>query len=268
MENTLFLLRPFKLIGKAAHSFIRELGKMGCFLAMSLYLMLFPPYLINRVIKQIYFIGVKTILVIVLTGLFTGMVLTLQIYYVLATFGAEAKLGSATSLSLIRELGPVIAALMVTGRAGSALTAEIGIMRISEQIDALDAMALNPYKYLVIPNLLAGLIVLPILTAIFIVVGIWGGYLIGVELTGLSSGIYYGSIADAISAKDLTLSLSKSLCFGILITWISCYKGFFTGSGTHYGAQGVSKSTTEAVVLSSIVILICDYFITSIMIFM
>ncbi|MBU4561387.1 ABC transporter permease, partial [bacterium] len=161
---------------------------MGCFLITSLYYMILPPYLINRVIKQIYFIGVKTVLVIMLTGLFTGMVLSLQSYHVLVTFGAESKLGAILALSLIRELGPVIAALMVVGRAGSALTAEIGIMRISEQIDALDAMALNPYKYLVIPNLLAGLISLPILTSMFIVVGIWGGYLVGVELTGLSSG--------------------------------------------------------------------------------
>ncbi|MDP8234713.1 MAG: MlaE family lipid ABC transporter permease subunit [Candidatus Saelkia tenebricola] len=257
----------FKILGKKTISFIKELGKMACFLAISLYYMILPPYLINRVIKQVHFIGVKTILVIGLTGLFTGMVLSLQTYYVLVTFGAESKLGAILSVSLIRELGPVIAALMVIGRAGSALTAEIGIMRISEQIDALDAMALNPYKYLVIPNLLAGLISLPILTAMFIVVGIWGGYLVGVTLTGLSSGVYFGAIADSILAKDVLLSLYKSLCFGVLITWVSCFKGFRADHGSGFGAEGVSRATTQAVVLSSVLVLVFDYYITSIMMF-
>jgi len=173
----MYLVYPFKLIGKNSISFIRELGKMACFLSASVSVMFFPPFLINRVIKQVYFIGVKSILVITLTGLFTGMVLTLQSYHVLVTFGAESKLGSITALSLIRELGPVISALMVIGRAGSALTAELGIMRMSEQIDALDSMGLDPHKYLISPNLIAGLISLPILSFMFIVVGIWGGIL-------------------------------------------------------------------------------------------
>jgi len=263
----MLLLSPFKFTGNRAIAFVRELGKMGSFLLCSIYYMFFPPYLIDRVIKQIYFIGVKTILVIALTGLFTGMVLTLQGYYVLVSFGAESKLGSITALSLIRELGPVISALMLIGRAGSALTAEIGIMRMSEQIDALDSMALNPYQYLVTPNIIAGIIVMPILNAFFICMGVWGGYLVGITLTGMSSGMYYGSIADSILPLDLWISLYKSLSFGLLITWICCYKGFFAGHGSGFGAQGVSKATTEAVVLSSVVILICDYYITSIMIF-
>ncbi|MFQ5963724.1 MAG: MlaE family ABC transporter permease [Candidatus Scalinduaceae bacterium] len=257
------ILIPFKLIGSFTHKFVRELGRMGLFFIESLFWMLFPPYLIQRVIKQINFIGVKTILVIVLTGAFTGMVLALQIYYTLVKFGAEARLGSVVALSLIKELGPVISGLMVVGRAGSALTAEIGIMRITEQIDALDAMALNPYKYLVIPNLLAGVISLPLLNAFFVVVGVFGGYSVGVGLMGLSSGTYFGGIRDFVDAKDILEGLYKSLSFGILITWICCYKGFFTG----YGAEGVSKATTQAVVLSSVVILIWDYFMTSILVF-
>ncbi len=261
------MFHPFKLIGKNTIAFIHELGKMANFLSISIYYMLFPPFLFHRVVKQIHFIGVKTTLVILLTGLFTGMVLTLQGFYVLVSFGAESKLGAITAMSLIRELGPVVTALMVIGRAGSALTAEIGIMRMSEQIDALDAMNLNPYKYLVIPNLWAALISLPILTALFNVMGIWGGYLVGVELSGLSSGVYYGAIADSISASDLILSLQKSLSFGLLIAWICCFKGFYAGHGSGFGAQGVSKSTTEAVVMSSVTVLICDYFITSISLF-
>ncbi len=235
---------------------------MVCFLGTSFFWMLFPPYLLRRVVKQINFIGVKTTLVIVLTGLFTGMVLALQTYYALVKFGAETSLGPVVALSLIRELGPVISALMVTGRAGSALTAEIGIMRISEQIDALDAMALNPYKYLIVPNLLAGIISLPLLNAIFVVVGVWGGYAVGVGLTGVSSGTYFGGIKDFIDAKDILEGLYKSLSFGLLISWISCYKGYSTG----YGAEGVSKATTQAVVLSSVSILIWDYFMTSILV--
>lgn len=261
------ILYPFKSIGHNSHVFIRELGRMGIFIATSFIYALQPPYLINRVIKQIFFIGVKTLVVIILTGLFTGMVLTLQVYYVLVTLGAESKLGSITAISLIRELGPVISGLMVIGRAGSALTAELGIMRITEQTDALDAMGLNPYKYLIVPNFIASIICLPLLNAIFVIVGIWGGYLVGVELSGLSSGVYYGGIADSVLMKDITLNFYKSISFGILIAWICCYKGFFVGVSSNFGAQGVSKATTEAVVLSSVIILICDYFITSIMIF-
>ena len=256
------LFIPFKIIGNFTHRFIRELGRMVCFLAESLFWMLFPPYLLQRIIKQINFIGVKTILVIVLTGSFTGMVLALQTYYALVKFGAESTLGPVVALSLIRELGPVISALMVTGRAGSALTAEIGIMRITEQIDALDAMALNPHKYLVVPNLLAGIISLPLLNAIFAMVGIWGGYAVSAGLAGISSGTYFGGIRDFVDARDILEGLYKSLSFGILITWISCYKGYFAG----YGAAGVSRATTQAVVLSSVTILIWDYFMTSILV--
>ncbi|MBZ0167581.1 MAG: ABC transporter permease, partial [Candidatus Omnitrophica bacterium] len=160
---------PLQALGKKTISLVHEMGKMGCFLLTAIFFLFSPPLLLKRVIKQMHFIGVKTIVVIVLTGTFTGMVLTLQSYHVLILFGAEAKLGSILCLSLIREIGPVITALMIVGRAGSALTAEIGIMRMSEQIDALDAMALNPYKYLVNPNLLAGVLVFPVLTAFFIV---------------------------------------------------------------------------------------------------
>ncbi|HHT9144279.1 MAG: MlaE family lipid ABC transporter permease subunit [Candidatus Brocadiaceae bacterium] len=256
-----WIFTPFKIIGNFVHTFIRELGRMVCFLATAFFWAVFPPYLLRRIVKQINFIGVKTTLVIVLTGTFTGMVLALQTYYALVKFGAETSLGPVLALSLIRELGPVLSALMVTGRAGSALTAEIGIMRISEQIDALDAMALNPYKYLVIPNLLAGIISIPLLNAIFVVVGVWGGYAVAVGLTGVSSGTYFGGIRDFVSAKDILVGLYKSLSFGMLITWISCYKGYFTG----YGAEGVSKATTQAVVLSSVTILIWDYFMTSIL---
>ena len=256
------ILTLFRIIGAFVIFVIGETGRMGIFLAEVVFLIPFPPYLFGRVIKQINFIGVKTTLVILLTGTFTGMVLALQIYFTLSEFGAESRLGPIVALALIKELGPVICSLMVTGRAGSALAAEIGIMRITEQIDALDTMALNPYKYLIIPNLIAGIISLPLLNFIFVFVGVWGGYAVGVGLMGLSSGTYFGSIRDFVDSADILEGLYKSLSFGILITWISCYKGYFTG----YGAEGVSKSTTQAVVMSSVTILIWDYFLTSILV--
>lgn len=233
-----------------------------CFFAVAFFWMFFPPYLIGRVVRRINFIGVKTTPVIVLTGLFTGMVLALQTYYALSKFGAESSLGPVVALSLIRELGPVISALMVTGCAGSALTAEIGIMRISEQIDALDAMALNPYKYLIVPSLLGGVISLPLLNAIFVVIGVFGGYAVGVGLMDISGGTYFGGIRDFVGAKDIMEGFYKSLSFGVLITWISCYKGYFTG----YGAEGVSKATTQSVVVSSVTVLVWDYFMTSVLV--
>lgn len=257
-----WIFAPFKFFGSITHRLIRELGRMGCFFTEALFWMVFPPYLIQRIVRRIHFIGVKTSSVIVLTGSFTGMVMALQVYYVLVKFGAESSLGPVVALSLIRELGPVLSAMMVIGCAGSALTAEIGIMRITEQIDALDAMALNPYKYLIIPSLLAGVISLPLLNAIFVVVGVFGGYAVGVGLMGISSGTYFGGIRDFVEAKDILEGLYKSLSFGVLITLISCYKGYYTG----YGAEGVSKATTQAVVLSSVTILVWDYFMTSILV--
>ncbi|MFQ5917469.1 MAG: MlaE family ABC transporter permease, partial [Candidatus Binatia bacterium] len=167
-------------LGQWFLNFLRDGGRMVIFLTTALYWTFLPPIKWRRMIARIHFIGAKSLSVILLTGAFTGMVLGLQGFYSLRKFGSEAFLGAVVALSLIRELGPVLAALMVTGRAGSALTAEIGIMRITEQIDALDAMALSPMRYLVVPTILAGLIVFPLLTAIFNVVGIYGGYLVGV----------------------------------------------------------------------------------------
>jgi phospholipid/cholesterol/gamma-HCH transport system permease protein len=148
---------------------------------------------------------------------------------------------------------------MVTGRAGSAMTAEIGIMRTSEQIDAIELMGLNPYRYLVVPKLLAGVIALPLLTAIFDVVGIFGGYLVGGKLLNLGRGIYFGEMVNHIDMEDILVGIYKSLFFGLIITWVCSYKGYHSG----FGAEGVSKATTQAVVLSSVLVLFWDYIVTS-----
>ncbi len=255
------MIRFLKAIGSRTIAQLQKIGHMFIFLMNALYFIFAPPFKLRLLFRQIRFFGNKSMLVILLTGSFTGMVLALQLFYILRKFGSEALLGPGIALSLIRELGPVLAALMVTGRAGSALTAEIGMMRITEQIDALTAMALNPMRYLIVPNIVAALIAFPLLVAIFDLIGIFGGYLVGVKILGISSGTYFSLMEDYVAMEDITVGLYKSLSFGLIVSWICCYKGFYTG----YGAEGVSKSTTEAVVLCSIVILIWDYFLGSVL---
>ncbi len=238
---------------------VQEMGRMLLFLLAAVQGAFRPPLRLGLIVKRINFIGVKSLFVIALTAAFTGMVLALQGFFTLQKFGAEGLLGSAVALSLIRELGPVLAALMVTGRAGSAMTAEIGIMAITEQIDALRAMAVNPIKYLVVPNLIAGLIAVPLLTALFDLIGIFGGFVVGVKLLGLSSGAYFGQMEASVSFQDISSGFWKSVSFGFLLTLVACYKGYFA----RHGAEGVSKATTQSVVMASVLILVWDYFMTS-----
>jgi phospholipid/cholesterol/gamma-HCH transport system permease protein len=189
------------------------------------------------------------------------MVLGYQGYNTLHRVGSAAFVGPMVAFSLLRELGPVLSALMVTARAGSAICAEIGIMRLNEEIDALELMGLNPYRYHIVPVLLGTVFCMPLLTAVFDAVGIGGGYLVSVELLGVSGGTYFGEMAEYLEMQDVLGSLYKSLAFGGLIAWVCTYKGFYTG----YGAEGVSRATTRAVVLSSVLILVSDYFLTSLL---
>lgn len=253
------LLFPIRQLGETFLEIIRSLGRAGTFIATAVALIFIPPYKPYRLIKQIRFMGVNSTFIVLLTGIFTGMVLGIQGYYSLNKFAAESLLGPIVALSLIRELGPVLSALMITARAGSALAAEIGIMRITEQIDALEMMALNPIRYLVVPNILAGIIVFPILSVFFDLVGIFGGYLVGVRMLGLSEGSYFGEIRNMVDMQDISIGFYKSISFGIIVNWVCCFKGYFTG----YGAEGVSKATTQAVVISSVLILVWDYFMAS-----
>jgi len=241
---------------------VRGMGHMFIFLIIAASMIFRPPFKIRALIRQIRFFGNKSLVVILLTGAFTGMVLALQIFYTLRKFGSEALLGPAVALSIIRELGPVLAALMVTGRAGSALTAGVGIMNITEQIDAIISMGLNPIRYLIVPNIVAAIIVFPLLTSIFDVVGVYGGYFVGVGLLGLGRGIYFSQMENFIVMKDILIGLYKAISFGIIVSWVCCYKGYYTD----FGAEGVSKSTTSAVVTSSVIILIWDYFLGAVFI--
>ncbi len=266
-EETPLLLRPFARLGDTALYLLTDLGRMGLFLFAALAGVFRRPFRFGELVKQLRFIGAGSISVIFFTALSSGMVLGLQGYYSLHKFGAEGMLGSAVSLTLIMELGPTLTALMVTGRAGSAICAEIGIMRISEQIDALECMAVDPFRYLISPKLLAALISVPLLTAIFDVVGIFGGYLAGVRLMGVSSGSYFNGMMQSVTNHDIRLGFIKSLVFALLLVWICSGRGYFVQQirGAGFGAESVSKVTTQAVVLSSISVLIFDYLLTAIL---
>ena len=242
-----------------------RLGVAGIFLCETIQSLFIPPYSLNLLLKQILFVGARSILVIIIAGLFVGMVIALQFYDTLVRFGSVSLLGSAVGLSLIRELGPVLTALMVIGRTGSAMCAEIGIMRVDNQIDALECMAIDPYRYLISPRILAGVFCVPILTAIFIVVGIFGGYFVGVILFDVSAGSYFQNMNDTVLNRDLLMGFIKSIVFGLLIVWISCEKGFnlHLDKNGAYGSEGVSRITTEAVVIASITILFSDYLLSA-----
>jgi len=220
-----------------------------------------PPLDIRNLLKQVEEVGIKSIPVVLITGAFTGMVLALQSYTGFKRFNAEAFVGTVVALSMTRELGPVLSGLMVSGRVGSAMAAELGTMQVTEQIDALYTLATNPIKYLIVPRFLASLIIMPILTIFADVVGILGGYLIAVNLLGSNPTIYIRRTFDYLDLEDIYIGLLKACVFGMIISVIGCYQGF----NTQGGAEGVGKATTKAVVMSSLLILIANYFITALL---
>jgi phospholipid/cholesterol/gamma-HCH transport system permease protein len=195
---------------------------------------------------------------VILTGLFTGMVFALQSYIGFQRVGGEQFIGAVVALAMVRELGPVLTGLMVTGRACSAIAAEIGTMRITEQIDALVTLRIDTFQYLIVPRILAGICIVPALTIFSMIFGIIGGYIICVHVLGLSPEDYTSSIRTYVELSDITGGLKKSCIFGLVLTWVGTYKGFYT----HGGARGVGQATTQSVVLSSIMILILNYFLT------
>jgi phospholipid/cholesterol/gamma-HCH transport system permease protein len=254
------VLNPFGRFGIRLNN---DLGAMAIFLFRAVVL-IFHPRQIPEIIHQVYFIGARSASIVALVGLFTGMVLGLQLYYVMNKFGAVGFLGTAVSLSLIRELGPVLTAIMITARAGSAMTAEIGIQRISEQIDALTTMRIDPLGYLISPRIAAALISFPILTAFFDLIGIFGGYLSGVLLMGANAGAYTYRVDASVEWLDVRGGFIKSLVFAVLVITLCCFQGYFTHMRRDsYGAKSVSLSTTSAVVLSCVMILVSDYVVTS-----
>ncbi len=258
-------LTPFNALGSVALRFLEELGAMSIFFLDSVRFVFAGWGQFSKSVRQIYFIGVQSVSVIALIGLFTGMVMGMQLYFALSSFGADGFLGTGVALSMVRELAPVLTAIMLTGRAGSAMTAEIGVMRISEQIDALTIMDINPMRYLVAPKMAACIISFPILTAFFNLIAIAGGWLTGVRLLGANAGVYWYRVQASLSWADIEGGFIKALAFAVLVCTICCYEGYFTHLRGRVGPEGVSQSTTSAVVKSCVVILAADYILTSLL---
>jgi phospholipid/cholesterol/gamma-HCH transport system permease protein len=253
------MLKFIEYIGSKTIKALEDMGRMLSLLFSSVYWLFGPIFRFRLIFKQMEFVGVNSTVVIILTGCFTGAVLAFQTFYGFRKFSAESLVGATVALSLTRELGPVLTGLMVTGRVGSAMAAELGTMRVTEQIDAMYTMAVEPVKYLIVPRIVAAILMLPVLTIICDFIGILGGYFVGVKLLGINSGIFLSKIYEIVKFDDIYNGLIKSVVFGLILALVGCYKGFYTEGG----AEGVGKATTQAVVLSSVLILMSDYMLTS-----
>ena len=253
-------------LGRLTIQSIASLGELALFFGTALFKFLIQRRRLAKMTAAIEEIGVRCLPIVTIVGLFTGLVMGLQLYYTLVKFGATSALGTAVALSIIRELGPVLTALMIVGQAGSALSSELGIQRNGEQIDALSTLGIDPRGFLVGPRLLAGLICFPILTAIFDLIGIFGGYISGSLLLNVDSGVYWNSVLSSVVWADVSNSILKAVCFGLLTMAICTYFGFFAHQRSRYaGVRGVTDSATKSVVWSSIAILASDYIVTSLL---
>ncbi|OPY60700.1 MAG: putative phospholipid ABC transporter permease protein MlaE [Syntrophorhabdaceae bacterium PtaU1.Bin034] len=256
-------LRFFATIGRATLVFVNDLGALFIFFVLS-FAGIFRRKQFVETMWQVYHVSAKSSGIVILVGLFTGMVLGLQLFYTLIQFGSVSALGAAISLSLIRELGPVLTAIMIAARSGSGMAAEIGILRISEQIDALDTMGIDPVRFLVSPRLAASLIGFPILTAFFDLIGIIGGYITGVILMGSSAGAYFYRVQASVTIEDIRGGFIKTIVFAVIVSIICCFEGFFCHMRTESsGAKSVGLATRGSVVLSCTMILVSDYVVTS-----
>jgi phospholipid/cholesterol/gamma-HCH transport system permease protein len=236
-------------------------GRASIFLARALAQLPRPPFRAALVLEHMYFIGNRSLGIIGLTSAFTGMVLMLQGYQALARFGSEAYLGPLVALSLLRELGPVLGALMISARAGSSIAATIASMRVSEQIDALETMSVEPLHYLVAPRLLAAILVVPLLTVLFSAFGILAGREFGVFVFGIDGSTFDASVRASIESKDLLVGLYKSIVFAVIVAWISSFQGF----EARFGALGVGQATTRAVVVIASLVLVSDYVMSALL---
>ncbi|MFM7396921.1 MAG: lipid asymmetry maintenance ABC transporter permease subunit MlaE [Gammaproteobacteria bacterium] len=240
-------------------SFIQRVGRVAVFLARVIGQS--GPALARprSVVHQVYNAGARSLVIIMLSGLFVGMVLGLQGFDLLQRFGSEDALGVAAALGLLKELGPVVTALLFAGRAGTALTSEIGLMRATDQLTAMEMMAVDPLRYVVAPRFLGGVIAMPLLVAVFNVVGLFGAQLIGVQLMGVDPGAFWSQMQGAVELNDVSEGIVKSVCFGVACSLVAVYEGF-TAKPT---AQGVGLATTRTVVISSVLTLLLDYMLTA-----
>lgn len=248
-------------IGRVFFGFLAATGRLTLFTVSTLGHAVRPPIYTRLIGRQIIDIGYYSLPVVGLTAIFTGMVLTLQTHTGFSRFAAESAIPNVVVLSMTRELGPVIAGLMVAGRIGAAIAAELGTMRVTDQIDALSTLSTNPYKYLVVPRVVAGIITLPILVLIADIIGIFGGYLVGTYKLGYNPSAFLQHCAEALQARDWISGLIKAAVFGFIITLMGCYHGYHSKGG----AQGVGAATTYAVVSGSIMILLFNYILTALL---
>ena len=237
-----------------------EIGTVATLLGQTIFWAVRPPYRFRLLVASMEFVGVQSIFIVGLTGLFVGMVFGIQLVDGFRQFNAENLASAVVGVALTRELAPVFASLMVSARAGSAMCTELGSMRVTDQVDALTTMAVSPVQYLVVPRVIAAALMLPVLTMLFNLVGIYGAYLVAVKLLGLDPGIFVEQVRYVVDAKDVTQGLVKSIFFGFTIALIACRQGFFAQGG----AAGVGQATTRAVVQSAVAILVLDYVITAI----
>lgn len=255
------LYAAIEALGQSAIDAIEELGKLGILTARALVLTVAPPFRARQLFIAMEDVGVGSLFIVMLTGLFAGAVFSLQSVQGFRMFGAESMVGTTVALTLTRELGPVLTGLMVAGRSGSAMATTLGTMRVTEQIDAMEVMAVDPVHYLITPRVLATLVMLPLLNALFVLVGMGGAYVVAVTMLGVDPGMFMGNIGVIVDPMDLIKGCIKAGAFGLAIAAIGCHKGF-NASG---GAKGVGEATTSAVVMSSVAILVINYFLTAMM---
>ncbi len=252
------MINPLAAIGRLTLNLFNTIGRVTVFALMGLSHAVRPPFFWRNYVRHMIEIGYLSLPVVALTTLFSGMVLALQSYSGFSRFSAEGAVAMVVVLSITRELAPVLAGLMVAGRIGAAMAAEIGTMRVTEQIDALEALSTNPYSYLVAPRIVAGLIMMPFLVLIGDIIGVLGGYIVGVYKLGFKASSYLTQTWDVLETEDVVSGLTKAAVYGFIVTLMGCYHGYHSTGG----AQGVGRATTQAVVSSAILILIANYFVT------
>ena len=257
------MIESLRALGRWGLRFFQRLGRAHIFFVQVLMALPAAVARFGLLVREVWSVGVRSLLIIVVSGLFVGMVLALQGYNTLVDFGAEESLGVVVALSLVRELGPVISALLFAGRAGSALTAEIGLMKATEQLDGMEMMAVDPLRYVVAPRFLAGVLAMPLLAAIFTAVGVIGGYFVGVGLLGVDAGAFWSQMQDKVALGEDIINgvVVKSVVFGVLVTWIAVFEGYDTVPTS----EGVSAATTRTVVNASLAVLGSDFVLTALM---
>jgi len=255
----LFFIQFIDYVGNRTLHWLYEIGSASILVFKTLALLFVPPFQLRLLVRQLFLIGVNSLPVVLITGVFTGLVLATQGYDQLRELSAEGSVGRFVSVSVIKELGPMVTAFVLAGRIGASITAELGTMKVTEQIDALEVMATNPVKYLVVPRFLACAIMLPILTVFSTVFGIGGGYFGAVYLFGMNGRFYIKQARSYMYIMSIIISLIKASAYGMAIASIGCYKGFTISSAD--GAEGVGKATTGSAVTSLVIILVLDFFL-------